>query len=66
MTHDLYFMILVEVFTIHIILTENTYFTNLIEWTEHKIMVLKPRNKYIIEIVFSVNFHFIIVIPEQK
>ena len=42
---DLYFMILAEVFMEHI-LTENTYFTNHIERTEHKIMVLKPANKY--------------------
>ena len=50
-THDLYFTILVEIFTNHI-LAENTYFTNLIESTEHNVMVLKSTNKYLIEIVF--------------
>ena len=45
MTRDLYFMILVEVFKNHI-LAKNTYFTNRIEWTEHKIMVLKSASKY--------------------
>ena len=45
MTCDSYFSILVEVFTIHI-LAEDTYFTNHVEWTEHKTMVLKPANKY--------------------
>ena len=44
-TCDLHFMILVEDFTNHI-LAENKYFTNHIECTEHKIMVLKPANKY--------------------
>ena len=44
-THDLYFMILVGVFMNHV-LTENTYFTNHLEWTKHKIMVLKPASKY--------------------
>ena len=39
MTRDLHFMILVEVFTNHI-LTENRYFTNHIGRTENKIMVL--------------------------
>ena len=38
-------MILNEVFTNHI-LAANTYFRNHIEWTEHKITVLKPANKY--------------------
>ena len=33
------------VFTNHI-LAESTYFKNHIEWTEHKITVLKPANKY--------------------
>ena len=42
-TRDLYFMILVEVFMNHIL--AETHFTNHIEWTEHKIMVLKPPNK---------------------
>ena len=46
-TLDSYFTILVEVFTNHI-LAERTYFTNHREWIEHKIMVLKPANKYII------------------
>ena len=45
MTHDLHFMILVEVFKNHI-LAENTYFMNHIERTEHKIIVLKHANKY--------------------
>ena len=27
------------------ILAENTYFTNLTQWTEHEIIVLKPPNK---------------------
>ena len=35
---------LVEIFTNHI-LAENIHFTNFIECTEHKIMVLKPANK---------------------
>ena len=46
-TLDSYLTILVEVFTNHI-LAERTYFTNHREWIEHKIMVLKPANKYII------------------
>ena len=45
MTSDSYFTILVEVFT-NYILAKNTYFTNRIAWTEHKIMVLKPATKY--------------------
>ena len=45
MTRDLYFTILVEFFTNHI-LEENTNFTNHLGWTEQKIMVLKPANKY--------------------
>ena len=45
MSRDLCFTILVEVFTNHI-LAENTYFTNYKEWTEHKIIVLKPVNNY--------------------
>ena len=45
MTHDSYFMILVKVFTNHI-LVENIYFANHIEWAKHKIMVLKRANKY--------------------
>ena len=40
-----YFTILVEVFKNHI-LAENKYFMNLIEWTEHRIMVLKPARMY--------------------
>ena len=46
------------------ILAENTYFLNHIEWTEHKIMVLQPANKYQIiwkcynfKIIFMDNFH---------
>ena len=35
-TCDLYFKTLVDIFTNHIS-AENTYFTNYIEWTEHKI-----------------------------
>ena len=38
-TRDSHFTILVQVFTNHI-LAKNTYFTNHIELTEHKIMVL--------------------------
>ena len=45
MTYHLYFLILGEVFTKHI-LAENTYFTNYLDWTEHKVMVLNPANKY--------------------
>ena len=45
MTCESYFMNLVEVFT-NQILAENTYFTNHVEWTEHKIMALKPASKY--------------------
>ena len=44
-TGDLYFTTLVEVFTNHI-LAENTYIRNHIQWTKHKIMVLKHANKY--------------------
>ena len=44
MTHDLPFTILVEVFT-NQISAENTYFTNHIEQTEHKIMDFKPSNR---------------------
>ena len=44
-TCNSYFMILGKVSTNHI-LAENTYFTNPIEWTELKITVLKPANKY--------------------
>ena len=51
--HDSYFTILVERFT-NYILAENTYFTNLMQWTEHKIMVLKPSDKYRIKILFRV------------
>ena len=40
-TRDSYFTILVDRN-----LAENTYFTNHMEWTEHRIMVLKPANKY--------------------
>ena len=63
MTHDSYFTILVKVFTNHI-LAENSCFTIWIEWTEHKIIVLKPANKYQIiwnchnfKIIFMDNFH---------
>ena len=38
-------MILVEIFTNHFS-AENTYFTNHIEWTEHKTMGFKPVNRY--------------------
>ena len=44
-TRDSYFTLLVEVFT-NLILVENTNFTNHLGRTEHKIMVLKPANKY--------------------
>ena len=44
-TRDSYFTILVEVFTNHIS-AELTYFTNHIEWMEHKIMGYKPANSY--------------------
>ena len=44
-THYLHFKILAEVFTNHI-LAKKTYITNHLAWTEHKIMVLKPANKY--------------------
>ena len=40
MTFDLYSAIVIELFTNHI-LAENTCFTNHIEWTGHKVMVLK-------------------------
>ena len=43
-TRDSYFTTLVGVFTDHIL--AKNIFTNRIEWTEHKIMVLKPTNKY--------------------
>ena len=43
-TRDLYFTILFEVFTN--ISAENTYFTNHIEWAEHKNMGFKPANRY--------------------
>ena len=45
MTRDLYFTILVEVFTNHIF-ARNRYFTNHIECTENKTAVLKPAHKY--------------------
>ena len=45
-TFDLYFTILIGIFMTHI-LAENTYFKNHTEWTEYKILVLKPGNKYI-------------------
>ena len=38
-------MILVEIFANHFS-AENTYFTNHIEWTEHKTMNFKPVNRY--------------------
>ena len=44
MTCDSYFTNLVEVLRNHI-LAENTCFTNCIEWTENKAMVLKQANK---------------------
>ena len=44
MTCDSNFTIFAEVFTNHT-LAENTYFTNHVQWTEHKIM-LKPACKY--------------------
>ena len=50
-THESYFMILVEDFT-NYILAENTYFTNHTEWTENKIVVLKPTNKCLTEMTF--------------
>ena len=59
MTHDSYFMVLVEVFTNHN-LTENTYLTNHIVWTELKIMVLKSANKYQI-IRYYHNFENIVI-----
>ena len=45
MTHDSYFTILIEVFMNHIS-AENSNFRYHIERTEHKIMILKPANKY--------------------
>ena len=45
MTRGSYSTALVEVF-MNDILAENTYFTNHLGWTGHKIMVLKPTNKY--------------------
>ena len=45
MTCDSNFMILVKLFLNHF-LAENTYFTNHIEWSEHKIIILKPAKKY--------------------
>ena len=44
-THDLYFTVLVGIFTNHIS-AENKYFTNHIEWTKHKIMGFKPASRY--------------------
>ena len=44
-TGDSYFTIPVEVFSDHI-LAEKICFTNRIEWTERKIMVLKHADKY--------------------
>ena len=43
--HDSHFMILVEVFTNHI-LAESTKFITFIEWIGQKIMVSKPANRY--------------------
>ena len=43
-THNLYFMIQVEVFTSHI-LAENAYFMNHREWADHKNEFLKPASK---------------------
>ena len=45
MTCDSCFTTQFEVFTNHI-LAENAYFLNNLGWPEHKIMVLKPTNKY--------------------
>ena len=45
MTRDSYFTFLVKVFRNHIV-AEIVYFTNHTGWTEHKIVVLKPANKY--------------------
>ena len=42
MTRYSYFTILVEVIT----KAKTAYFTNHIEWTEHKLTVLKPANEY--------------------
>ena len=44
-TCDSYLTILFKVFMNHI-LAENTYFVNPIMSTKHKIMVLKPEDKY--------------------
>ena len=45
MTCDLYFTILVKIFTNHI-LAKSTYFTSHTEWTDDKIIVLKLASKY--------------------
>ena len=58
-TSDSYFTIPHEVFTNHI-LVANTYFTNRMELKEHKIMVLKPGNKYQIMLQFH-NFKNILI-----
>ena len=44
-TSDLYFTILVEVFT-NLIFAKNKYFTNQTQCTENKIAFLKPAHKY--------------------
>ena len=59
-TRDSYFTILVEVFTNHIS-AENRYFTNHIEWTEHKIMGFKPSNRYQIIWQYFLSTIFIII-----
>ena len=61
-TRDLYFTILVVVFTNHI-LTEYTYFTNRIEGTEHSIMVLKLSNKY--QIILQCNYFKNIMVDDH-
>ena len=55
MTRDLYFTILVDVFTNHVS-AKNTYLTNHIEWTEHNIMEFKTANRYS-PITLIHNFH---------
>ena len=45
LTRDSYFTFLVGVFTSYIF-AKNTYFKNHIEWSEHKITILKPANEY--------------------
>ena len=50
-TRDSYLTTLVEVFMSHI-LSGSSHYTNLIERAEHTILVLKPANKYRVEILF--------------